>query len=148
MSILQEIKIDQMESRKQRDTIRANLLTTLYSEAAMVGFNDGRRESTDTEVLATIKKFIKNLTESLQAVKGSETIESVMNREMEILVSYLPIQLTESQLTDIISNIVTAMESPSAKDMGKVMTLLKQQHDGQFDGKVASQLVKNILVSK
>ena len=148
MSLLQEIKEDQKNSRFQRDVIRSNLLTTLYSEAAMVGFNDGRRESTDAEVMATIKKFVKNLTESLQAAKGSESMEAVMNREMEILVSYLPTQLSEAQLTDIISNIVTAMESPSAKDMGKVMTILKQQYDGQFDGKVASQLVKNILISK
>ena len=49
--LINQIKSDALEARKARQTNTATLLTTLYSEASMVGKNDGNRESTDAEVL-------------------------------------------------------------------------------------------------
>jgi hypothetical protein len=60
MSLIQTIKADQVQARKARSA-SASILTTLIGEAEMIGKNAGDRESTDEEVIAIIKKFIKNL---------------------------------------------------------------------------------------
>ena len=63
--LLETINQDRNEARKMKYTATATLLTTLYSEAQMVGKNDGNRETTDAEVVAVIKKFVKNIDETL-----------------------------------------------------------------------------------
>ena len=69
MSLIQTIKTAQVAARKARDP-SASLLTTLIGEAEMVGKNAGR-EVTDQEVVATIKKFIKGIDETLKAVAST-----------------------------------------------------------------------------
>ena len=64
MSLIQDIKSASLVARKARETKKAESLITLYSEASMIGKNDGNRESTDAETIAVIKKFIKNIDET------------------------------------------------------------------------------------
>lgn len=139
MSLFQTLKNDQLQARKDRDSATASLLTTLIGEAAMVGKNDGNRESTDSEVLATIKKFVKNINESL-AVRN----DAALQHEKTILESYLPVQLTDTDLRLIIYDLVT---SQSTSNMGSVMQVLKTKFNGRYDGKVASTIVKELLVT-
>jgi uncharacterized protein YqeY len=143
MSLLQTIKKDQVQSRKDRNRDKASLLTTLFSEAANVGLNDGKRESTDSEVLATIKKFLKNLEETIAAYEGTAT---ALLAEKAWLTEYLPTQMDEDQLTNAVAIIVAGVEDPSPRSMGIVMKELKAQYDGQYDGKMASGIVKAALV--
>ena len=56
MSLLHTLRQDALAARKARDAIAASLLVTLVSEAEMTGFNDGKRESSDVEVMATMKQ--------------------------------------------------------------------------------------------
>lgn len=146
--LLDQIKADQLEARKNRNVapndLKASLLTTLYSEAAMVGKNDGNRQSTDQEVIAVIKKFLKGVEETLAA---SEEVNTFALYEKQVLLSYLPTQMTEDELSVAIDKIVADNGFDSAKQMGLVMKELKAQYDGQFDGKVASGLVKSKLTS-
>ena len=69
----------------------------------------------------------------------------ISENELEILNGYLPKQLTEEELKEKISNIINDNGFSGGKDMGKVMGLLKESFDGQYDGKMASQLVKTLL---
>ena len=144
MSLLQKIRDDQLVARKARDTDTAASLTTLLSEAARVGLDDGKRESTDAEVVAVAKKFIKNIDETLKAVndEGRADIEA----ERALYSEYLPSQMDDVQLTVAIMSIVDAMDGEkSMKMMGPVMKVLKELHDGEYDGKTASGLVKQVL---
>lgn len=141
MSLLEQIRVDQIQARKNRDAERASLLTTLLSEAANVGLNDGKRETTDLEVIAVIKKFIKNIDETL-AVRDVEELRT----ERNILESYLPSQLTEEELTQIVELYIEALVQPrSMKLMGTVMKHLRESYEGQYDGKLASNIVKRAL---
>lgn len=142
MSLLKQIKKDQITARKEKDKLRATVLTTLYSEAANVGLNDGKRDSTDSEVLAVVKKFLKGINETIDAYDGVAT-ELLMERK--IIENYLPKQLTEDELSGIVASIVETIEGATMKDMGKIMGQIKAQYDGQYDGGIASSLVKKAL---
>jgi uncharacterized protein YqeY len=139
MSLLQTIKRDQMQARKDKQAAKVTLLTTFYSEAANVGLNDGKRESTDAEVVATAKKFIKNIDETLAAYDGTAT---ALLQEKQWLESYLPSQLSEAEITDIVKGIIAENDGAN---MGVVMKALKDQYAGQYDGRVASTVVKGLL---
>lgn len=147
--MLNKIRADQLQARKDRDAVKASLLTTLIGEAAMVGKNAGR-ESTDAEVIATVKKFIKNAedTRSIlrnQGADGSSSAMATVNTELAILGQYLPSQLEGAALRAVITDVAAAVGASTPKDMGKVMAALKAQYDGKYDGKAASALVKEVL---
>ena len=144
MSLLNQIKKDQLQARKARDSQRAALLTTLISEAEKVGKDDGNRETTSSEVIKVIKKFIKNLNEVLDVTKSEVTFSDTQH-ELRILESYLPQQLDEVALTTLIQAIIDANEITNMKGMGTVMKELKAHHDGEYEGKMASDIVKKLL---
>ena len=142
MSLLQQLKTDQLTARKQREKIKATLLTTLISECVSIGKNDGNRETTDKEVIQVIKKFVKNIDETLSHCSDDDLLI-----ECDILNSYLPSQLTEEEITQLVTTFLEQnIPNPTPKDMGRVMKFLNTNYFGQFDGKTVSQLVKNILV--
>jgi uncharacterized protein YqeY len=118
-----------------------NLLTTLYSEAANVGLNDGKRESTDAEVISVIRKFIKNLNECISVGITKHVDVSKYEAERDILNAYLPQQLTEMEIEAFVIPFVREGGKPSA------MKALKETYAGQYDGKVASTVVDNLILS-
>jgi hypothetical protein len=160
--LLEKIKADSITARKAKDTTAANLLTTLYSEAAMVGKNIGNRESTDVEVMSVIAKFLKNAEETfrltaltLTSAMGqygmlhdlSAARVSTLTAEIRILKGYMPQQLTEQNIGDIVSRLIhdNAGTGGPKLNMGMIMAHLKATYGGQYDGKMASAVVKRFF---
>jgi len=135
--LLQQIKADQVRARKLKDKASTSILTTLYSEAANVGLNDGKRESTDAEVIAVVKKFVKGIDDTLK-IRASEELSF----ERKIILTYLPKQMTLGELGIAVRQIMADAGLSSMKDMGKVMAALKAEYGGEYDGKMASNVVK------
>ena len=146
MSLLNQIKKDQLQARKERDTVQAGLLTVLLAEATMVGKNDGNRETTDEEVISVIKKTIKNLEEVIRVANVAEAVWLAIT-EREILKQYLPLQMTELVLTEIIEAMIAEHQVTNMKGMGLIMKELKAHYGGEYDGKMASDIVKKLLSS-
>ena len=143
--MLDQLKKDSFAARKEKDTVKANLLITLISEAEMIGKNDGNRAPTEDEVTAVIKKFLKGIDESMAALqKGGRDI-SKEEEEKKILESYLPSQMPEAELEKAILDIIATLPEKSPKMMGNVMAQLKDKHPNQYDGKMAAGLVKKLL---
>lgn len=142
MSTLLKIKEDQLAARKAKNTNEATLLTTLLAESVIVGKNQGR-DSTDEEVIAVVKKFIKNNAQYISDI-GSSNAELKMKLEEEkaILSRYIPSQLTDEQLTHIVRDIIT---NDSSANMGSIMKSVKSSYEGQYDGKLLSSIVKSLL---
>lgn len=149
MSILANIKSDQLIARKMRDKVKTDFLTSLIGEAERVGKNDGNRVSTDDEVLAVIKKAIKNADETLSLVKDKRMIEeaaglddiiAALALEIETLKGYLPKQLSEAVLREAINEMVC-----SGMGLGGIMRHLKHGFGGHYDGKLASAIAKEML---
>lgn len=149
MTLFEQIKQDQLAARKDRDALRALLLTTLIGEATAIGKNDGNREVTDAEVVALMKKFDKGIVESIAALGDVSNDKNNANRyvnllkEQSILQHYLPKQMDEHLLTLAVRMIIN--ELGAGANMGQVMAELKKRHAGQYDGKMASAVVKACL---
>ena len=140
MTLLQQIKKDQLKCRRAHVTHQAETLTTLYSEAAMIGKDDGNRETTDAEVVAVAKKFIKNIDETLKVCTADR--KHGLMAERRLIEIYLPQQLSEGELKALIRDIVEAKSLNLPKDMGMVMKHLKEHYNGQYDGKTASDIIR------
>ena len=149
MSLLEQIKTASLEARKARDVISATLLTTLLAEATNVGKNDGNRESTDAEVVAVVKKFIKGVDETmahLEKLDGDHTkTTAIAVAEKSVLSQFVPTQLDEAQLQAVIDSLVAGLATRNAKQMGAVMKQLKEKYEGHYDGQLASKLIKTAL---
>lgn len=145
--LINQINNDRMTARLENNTRLSSLLTTLFSEASAPGFNDGKRTSTDAEVIKVIKRFRDNakITLDLLTQSGGEA-ERIADAEYElsILDAYLPTMMTDDELRDVVTKIIKeAKESGVATNIGSVMAVLRTNHAGLYDGTKA----KNIIVS-
>lgn len=140
--LIERIKSDLLAARKSRATVATNSLTALVGEAVMVGKNAGNRESTDDEVIATVRKFIKNLEETKRNLINHNKDTAVCDEELAIISKYLPQQMSSDQLKAAIADILA--ENAGA-NMGVVMKVLKEKHSGLYDGKLASEIAKQVL---
>lgn len=89
----------------------------------------------DERIIAIIKKMIENA-----------KIVGNLN-EVAILETYLPKQLTEEQISGLVTALIF-QNNYTIKDMGKIMNELKSKYAGQYDGKLASQIIKDLLSAK
>lgn len=140
--LIERIKADLLTARKARATVAANSLTALVGEAVMVGKNAGNRESTDEEVVATVRKFLKNLEETKRNLVAHNKDTSVCEEEIVIISRYLPQQMSADELRSAITVIVA---ETAGANMGVVMKVLKEKYAGLYDGKLASTLTKEVL---
>lgn len=138
MTLMERLKSDSLAARKRKDTVVANLLSTLISEAANVGKNNGNRDSTDEEVARVVKKFYDNANEIVRLTSDSDGPAAF---EASILEAYMPQQLTEEQLRAI---IVEMKATHPGVPVGAVMGYLKNNYSGQYDGKLAAQIYKEV----
>lgn len=136
MSLYKTLKAHQLQARKDKDVLKAALLTTLMGEVqgSSTGNGipeydeDGVLKVADESVLSVIKKFIKNTNEFIR-VKDNPT----SRQEVEILQAYLPKQLSDEELKVAIGLILADCQLEGGKRMGFVMGQLKQQYPDQFD---------------
>jgi|SRR5271157_495879 len=148
MSILATIKAASLQARKNKETKKAALLSTLISEASMVGKNNGNRESTDGEVIAIVKKMVANANEIIDTLNRMPHVESNVGdllEEVAVLSAFLPKQLSTQELTNCITNLINCYNATSIKDMGKIMKKLKEDFEGHYDGTEASKIIKEKL---
>ena len=153
--LIDQIKEDSLVARKARETDKASLLTTLYSEALSIGKDDGNRITTDIKVVERVKKFIKDINENLERLSKEEENNTnsfglavagkKFESEKEWLSKYLPEQLSEEKLKIEIHSIMVDQDITDIKKMGLVMKTLKEKFEGQFDGKLASEIVRETL---
>jgi uncharacterized protein YqeY len=123
MSLLHKIKDDSLQARKAKDSAKAATLTTLYSEAAMVGKNDGNRDTTDDEVVAAVKKFLKNANDAIAILADAAdptrlAAREALQQEVRVYEGYLPQQLDLQQLETAIQAIIAGRALTQADGRG------------------------------
>lgn len=135
--LMDKIKADQLAARKNRAIIEGSLLTTLIGEGTAIGKKQNR-DTTDSEMIDVIQKFLKNLRDLMKVVDPSSDGYQHAEIEKSILERYLPKQLSAQEIADVIS----AMKADGAKNMGDVMKKFKTDFAGQFDGDTVSKAAK------
>lgn len=146
--LVNEIKNMLDKARKEKNK-EASFLSMLYSEVAMVGKNNGNRETTNDEAFKILQKAKHTTQEVIQtAIKtGRADVVNKSEHELKIIESFLPVEKTREELDSIIESFLQETDR-SKKAMGIVMKKLKENFAGQYDGKVASEILKNKLSGK
>lgn len=142
--IIDNIHKDMIASKQTSDTIKKNLLVTLYAESAKVGKDKRNGITTDDEVIATVKKFIANATETARLLRERNQDDTVLQTEITILTKYMPSQLDKNSLETIIKAFLSENNLSGVKAMGPTMAYLKNTYSGQYDGKMASEIIKSL----
>lgn len=108
---------------------------------------DSQTTLDDKAVLELLQKQIKQRQESLDIYEanGRDDLAAKEKFEIEVIGQFLPAQLDEAALNDIIIATITELEADSMKDMGRVMNAVKEKTVGQADPAVISGLVKKAL---
>lgn len=136
MQLFEKVRQDRMSARKTKDNTATSVLTTLVGELEGQAKRVGT-DITDDMVVQTCKKFILNNNETLKLSVTTEVNERLI-AENTALTVYLPTQLTEQDLRSIITSLNT-------KNLGEVMKHLKDNYSGQYDGKLASSVAKELM---
>ena len=107
------------------------------------------RELSDEEVLGIIAREIKQRQDTIPDYQRANREEAVnkIREEMEYLQTYLPQQMSEEEIRDLVYQVVKDIQAKDSKDIGKVMKSIIPQTKGRADGKLVSSIVKQILDS-
>jgi uncharacterized protein YqeY len=108
---------------------------------------DERITLDDAQVIVVLDKMLKQRRESIEQFEkaGREDLAAQERFEATVLQSYLPQQLSEEEIITTVQQAIAATGATSAKDMGKVMNIIRPQIQGRADMKVVSDLVKKQL---
>jgi hypothetical protein len=132
--LIDEIKKDMFTAKKVKDSLKSNLLSALYSE--IYTLSKSRKELTDEDSVRMVKKFIKNIDDTL-ALEIPEVSRKKYEAEKAILETYLPKQLPSEEVEKIVSEFLTR-----GKQMKDIMAHFKETFPGRYDGRVVSETVK------
>jgi uncharacterized protein YqeY len=133
--LMDAIRKDMFEAKKVKDTVKANLLSTLFSE--IFTLSKSGKELTEEDELKIIRKFLKNIDETL-ALDIPEGTKTKLKSEKEILESYLPKQLNKDEIEKIVAGLVA-----EGKGMKDIMPHFKENYPGKYDGRTVSEIVKS-----
>ena len=142
------IKKDLMTAMKEQDKFRLSVLRMLKSALQVEEINK-KEALTDDEVLNVIKKQVKVRTASLEEYKtyNREDLASDLEKEINILKEYLPKELSEEELDNIINSQFEELKPESIKDMGKVIKAVSAIVGTRADMSIVSKKIKDKLNS-
>ena len=108
---------------------------------------DDRIELDDVQVMAVIQKMVKQRKDSISQFSdaGRTDLVEVEEAELVIINSYMPEQLSDEEVREVVDKAITDSGADSMKDMGKLMSMLKGQLDGKADMGLVSRLIKDKL---
>lgn len=137
---------DLKEAMKAQDKTTLAVIRMVKGAMQMEELNK-KKELDDDEVIALIAKQIKTRKESIvEFEKGNrQDLIDATNTEIEILNKYMPEQLSEEEVNNIIDDIFTEVKPESMRDMGKIMGLANSKLKGRADMSYVSSIIKNKL---
>jgi uncharacterized protein YqeY len=146
MSLKETLQEDWKTALKNKDNFRAGVLSMTRAAILQVEKTDGSKLD-DAAVVDVISKEVKQRRESIADFeKGNrQDLVDQTQKEIEILLDYLPQQLTEDEIAEIVRSAVNESGASSMKDMSKVMSIIMPDVKGRADGKLVSQIVKQFL---
>ena len=145
--LLDLIKDDLKIAMKAKDSLVVSTLRMITSEIKNIEINNRSSSNPgivdDSSIIQLLSKMIKQRKESSEIYKNSnrDDLKKKENEEIKIIQKYMPIQIDESKIDTIILEAIKKTNSSEIRDMGKVMSFLKENYSGQMDfGKVSGML--------
>lgn len=148
MALKERLQEDWKQALKAGDKFKATTLSTARAAILLVEKTDGRKlDEDDEQVIEILAKEVKQRREAiLEFEKGNrQDLVEQTEKEIMILLSYLPQQLTEEEIVEIVRQAIDKTGASSIKDMGKIMAVVVPMTKGRADGKLVSDIVKRNL---
>ncbi len=151
MSLKSKIETDYGNSLKSKDKIEISTYRLILSGIKDLEISNRsgskKKETDDNDVKQLIKKMIKQRNESIDIYKKNNRADllAVEEKEVNILSSYLPKQLSEDETKDVCRKIINETNAQNIKDMGKVMGILKKNYSDNIDFSKAGAILKEML---
>lgn len=148
MNLTARIESDYLAAMRARDELTVSVLRMLKAAAKMRQV-ELKRPLSDDELLDVVAKQGKQRRESIEQFAKANRADLVEKeeRELGVLMAYLPAPLTDAELGDAVAAAVAELDARSMKDMGRVVQSVLAANKGRIDGKRVSDAVKARLAS-
>ncbi len=149
MSLKEELMADLKKAMKEKDKQRKDTITMVRAAIKQKEV-DERVDLKDEDVLAIISKQVKEKKKSIDEFKkgNRQDLVDATEAEIEILYDYLPKQLSEDELKDIVQETISRLSIHSKKDMGRLMQDIMPRIKGQADGQTISRLAQEFFTEE
>lgn len=148
MSIKEQLMADMKVAMKAKEERKLALNTIRMARAHIrqAEIDNGHADFNDDQVLAVLRKEVKQRKETLSEIEssGREDLVEQTKAEIDVLEKYLPAEMTPEAVEAAVKEIVNAMD-PGQKNMGSVMKAVMAKLKGQADGKLINQIVRKLL---
>lgn len=146
MPLSQKITDDLKAAMKSRDELRMSCLRMLKSSIKNRQIEKGSNLE-DDEIQSLISSQVRKGQESVKEFRngGREDLAVKEEKEIEILFSYLPKQLTSDEIEDLLKEIITELPADGIKDMGRVMKVAMARIGGKAQGKKVNEIARKLL---
>ena len=146
MTLKDKLAEDLKFSMKSKDVIRKNTVQSIRAAVLQVE-KDNKVTLDDEGVIEVIAKELKKRKDVLPDYEksGRDDLIGELKKEIEVLVGYLPSQLTKEELDEIVKKSIETVGATSIKDMGKIMADVLPKVKGRADGKMVNEIVRTYL---
>lgn len=146
MSLSARLVVDMKEAMKEKDKVRLSTIRMVRA-AQKEAEIDRHHDLNDEELLEILVHQVKLRKDALPEYEKADRSESVrqLQEEIKVLQGYLPEQLSEDEIRDLIKAAILQTNAAGPQDMGKVMKDLMPRVKGRAEGKLINQLVKEML---
>ena len=147
MSLEATINEDLKTAMKAKDQVALRGIRAIKSAILLYNTSGAGEELNTEKEVALLQKLVKQRQDSLDIFEkqGREDLAVVEREEIEVIMRYLPKQMTEEELKAAVKDIMSRVGATSMKDMGKVMAEASKEFAGKADGKTISAVVKAAL---
>ena len=144
--MIKQIEKDIILALREKDKDRLKVLRSLKSAIKYKEIELGKKLSEDV-IISVLKGQVKSREQAVELyIRGDRPeLAEIETKEIEIIESYLPEPMSESEIEKEVDNTISELNAESMKDMGRVMKALKEKLGSRADGKVLSIIVKNKL---
>ncbi|MDC0216882.1 GatB/YqeY domain-containing protein [Pelagibacteraceae bacterium] len=153
MSLRNKIDEDYKQSIKNKDQQKVDTLRLIRSaikdKDISTRTSENKEGINDAEILSLLINLIKQRKDSIEQFQKAKRDDLIINEqsEIEIINEYLPQQKTQEETEKIINEIITTNNLESIKDMGKVMSIIKNNYAGEVDMGLVGKIAKSKLVN-
>ncbi len=148
MALKEKLQNDLTKAMRARDEVRSStirmVLTAIKNEEVS---GKEARDLNDAEVITVLSREAKKRREAAEAFEQAGAADRAANEKAEgvIIAEYLPAQLSETEIKEIIAAAIAETGATGPQQMGQVMKLIQPKIAGRADGGIVSSLVKAVL---
>jgi uncharacterized protein YqeY len=153
MSLRNKIDEDYKQSIKNKDQKKIDTLRLIRSAIKDKDISSRTSENkegiNDSEILSLLLNLIKQRNDSIEQFQKAKRDDLIKNEqsEIEIIKEYLPKQKTQEETEKIINEIIISNNLESIKDMGKLMSIIKNDYAGEVDMGLVGKIAKSKLIN-